>query len=43
MENEFCRLKASLLFGGMVVVVFQITFRDEMYANDVFLFFKNYF
>jgi hypothetical protein len=27
----------------VVVVVFQITFRAEMYQNDVFLFFKNYF
>jgi len=27
----------------MVVVIFQIVFHAEIYANDVFLFFKNYF
>jgi hypothetical protein len=27
----------------VVVVAFQIAFRAEIYANDVFLFFKNYF
>jgi hypothetical protein len=27
----------------VVVTAFQITFRAEMHANDVFLFFKNYF
>jgi hypothetical protein len=27
----------------VVAVVFQITFRAEMHANDIFLFFKNYF
>jgi hypothetical protein len=27
----------------VVAVVFQITFRVEMHADDVFLFFKNYF
>jgi len=31
------------MFDSVVAVVFQITFRVEMYANDVFLFFKNYF
>jgi hypothetical protein len=31
------------VFGGVVTVAFQITFRVEMHANDVFLFFKNYF
>jgi hypothetical protein len=27
----------------VVAVAFQITFHAEIYANDVFLFFKNYF
>jgi len=27
----------------VVAVVFQITFRAEMHANDVFSFFKNHF
>jgi hypothetical protein len=27
----------------MVAGAFQITFRAKMHANDVFLFFKNYF
>jgi hypothetical protein len=32
------------MFGSVVAVAFQITFRAEMHANDVFfLFFKNYF
>jgi hypothetical protein len=31
------------MLGSVVAVVFQIIFRVEMYANDVFLFFKNYF
>jgi hypothetical protein len=31
------------MFGSMVAVAFQITFRAEMHVNDVFLFFKNYF
>jgi hypothetical protein len=31
------------LFGSVVAVAFQITFRVEMHANDIFLFFKNYF
>jgi hypothetical protein len=33
------------MFGSVVVVAvaFQITFRARMHANDVFLFFKNYF
>jgi hypothetical protein len=31
------------MFGGVVAVAFQITFRVKMYANDVFLFFKNHF
>jgi hypothetical protein len=31
------------MFGGVVAVAFQITFRPKMHANNVFLFFKNYF
>jgi hypothetical protein len=31
------------LFGSVVAVAFQITFRAKMYANNFFLFFKNYF
>jgi hypothetical protein len=31
------------MFGSVVTVAFQITFRAEMHVNDVFLFFKNHF
>jgi len=31
------------VFGSVVAGAFQIAFRAEMHANDVFLFFKNYF
>ena len=31
------------LFDSVVAVAFQITFRVEMHANNIFLFFKNYF
>jgi len=31
------------MFGSVVAVAFQITFRAEMHANDVFSFFKNHF
>jgi len=31
------------VFGGVVVVAFQIAFRAEIHVNDVFLFFKNHF
>jgi len=31
------------LFGSVVAVAFQIAFRAEINANDVFLFFKNHF
>ena len=41
-ENRgFFELKS--VFNSRVVVAFQITFCAEMYANDFFLFFKNYF
>jgi hypothetical protein len=31
------------MFGSVVAVAFQITFRAEMLANNIFLFFKNHF
>jgi hypothetical protein len=31
------------MFGSVVAVAFQIAFRVEIHANDVFLFFKTYF
>jgi hypothetical protein len=31
------------MLGSVVAVAFQITFRAEIHANDVFLFLKNYF
>jgi hypothetical protein len=31
------------VFGSVVVVAFQIAFRAEIHANDIFLFFKNHF
>ena len=31
------------VFVSVVVVAFQIVFYAEIYVNDVFLFFKNYF
>jgi hypothetical protein len=31
------------VFGSMVAGAFQIAFRVEMHANNVFLFFKNHF
>jgi hypothetical protein len=31
------------LFGSVIAVTFQIAFHAKMHANDVFLFFKNYF
>jgi hypothetical protein len=33
----------TLLVGSMIAIAFQSAFRAEMYQNDVFLFFKNYF
>jgi hypothetical protein len=34
---------AASVFRSVVAGVFQIAFRVEIHANDVFLFFKNYF
>jgi hypothetical protein len=31
------------VFGSVVVVAFQMAFRAEIHANDIFLFFKNHF
>ena len=31
------------MFDSVVAVAFQIAFRAEIHANDVFLFFKSYF
>jgi hypothetical protein len=31
------------MFGSVIVVVFQIIFRAEIHANNIFLFFKNHF
>jgi hypothetical protein len=31
------------VLGSAVAVAFQITFCAKMHANDIFLFFKNYF
>jgi len=30
---------SSSMFGNVIAVVFQITFRAEMHVNDVFIFF----
>jgi hypothetical protein len=35
--------RAKSVFGSVVVVVFQSAFYLEKCANNVFLFFKNYF
>jgi len=35
--------KPFRVFGSVVVVAFQIAFRAEIHANDVFSFFKNHF
>jgi len=35
--------RSQSLFGSVVVVAFQIAFRAEIHANDIFLFFKNHF
>ena len=37
------RQQIKSVFGSVVAVAFQIAFRAEIHANDVFLFFKNYF
>jgi hypothetical protein len=37
------RCQLAGMFGSVVTIAFQITFRAEIHANDIFLFFKNYF
>jgi len=34
---------SKIVFGSVVVVTFQIAFRAEIHANDIFSFFKNHF
>jgi hypothetical protein len=36
-------LQIKSVFGSVIAGTFQITFRAKMHANDIFLFFKNYF
>jgi len=40
---RFFRKETRSVFDSVIVVAFQIAFRAEIHANDVFLFFKNYF
>ena len=42
-QSNWMEKLAKRIFGSVVVVAFQITFRIKMQVNDVFLFFKNYF
>jgi hypothetical protein len=42
-QNRVDCWTAASVFRSVVVGVFQIAFRVEIHANDVFLFFKNYF
>jgi len=35
--------KPKVRVGSVIVGAFQIVFRAEIHANDVFLFFKNHF
>jgi len=37
------KMASKSVFGSVVAGAFQIAFRAEMHANDVFLFFKNHF
>jgi hypothetical protein len=41
--QPFLGFQTKRVFGSVVVVAFQIAFRAEIHANDIFLFFKNYF
>jgi hypothetical protein len=36
-------MNSKSVFGSVVAVAFQIAFRVKIHANDIFLFFKNYF
>jgi hypothetical protein len=45
-NKERCKVvcdSSMSVFGSVVAGAFQIAFRAEMHANDVFLFFKNHF
>ena len=42
-ENSRFTVQVESVFGNVTVVGFQIVFCAEINANDVFLFFKNYF
>jgi hypothetical protein len=42
-EHVLTKSKFKSVFGSVIAGVFQITFLAKMHANDVFLFFKNYF
>jgi len=42
--KKYSRLHLALsVFGSVVAGTFQIAFRAEIHANDVFSFFKNHF
>jgi hypothetical protein len=40
--KKYQYIKKSV-FGSVVAVAFQIAFRAEIHANDIFSFFKNHF
>jgi hypothetical protein len=42
-ENSRFTVQVGSVFRSVVVVAFQIIFRAEIHANDIFLFFKNHF
>jgi hypothetical protein len=42
-EKQSSQTKAWGLFESVITVAFQNVFHTEMYQNDIFLFFKNYF
>jgi len=42
-NHETQLLHDMRVFGSVVAVAFQITFRAKIYQNDVFSFFKNHF
>jgi hypothetical protein len=42
-KNKIHVFNNERVFGSVVVVAFQIAFRAEIHANDVFSFFKNHF
>jgi hypothetical protein len=42
-KQLFAASCAKRVFDSVVMVAFQITFRAEIHANDIFLFFKKLF